>query len=295
MTPKQRWEFGAAAALLLVLLAIGVATGGAWLRARRLAPQFERALGKDVPHDVDAGPVVDLPRVEALVAQGADVNARGDQAITPLIVAVRARNLRLVQELLGRGARVNAADQAGHTPIQEACGFLTPPDLEIVRTLLAAGANPNVHYRLSTPLGNAAGWGSVPAVKLLLNAGAGGSVKDLTAALLAAATATSYAEDALRSGRPRVDADQRRAVMKLLLARGADVNGSNQAGYTVLQETVRAGQVDAVRVLLAHGADPNRSSRPEETPIRLARDRGALLPGRVRAIVRLLRRAGAKQ
>lgn len=73
-----------------------------------------------------------------------------------------------------------------------------------------------------------------------------------------------------------------------LLNQGADVNSRNRDGETALYRAVRVGDVDAVDMLLKHGADPNiRVSRFGVTPLMIAaRD------GRV-GIVKLLLDHGA--
>jgi ankyrin repeat protein len=59
-------------------------------------------------------------------------------------------------------------------------------------------------------------------------------------------------------------------VCEVLLQTGADVNvQTNPQGYAPLHSAAFAGHIDAIRVLLAHGADRNllnyRSERPADT------------------------------
>jgi ankyrin repeat protein len=63
--------------------------------------------------------------------------------------------------------------------------------------------------------------------------------------------------------------------MSLLIDRGANVNGVALDGWTPLTQAAAAGQLDAVRVLLAHGADINRAGNTV-TPLHYAIFKGNL-------------------
>ena len=78
-------------------------------------------------------------------------------------------------------------------------------------------------------------------------------------------------------------------IVEALLKKGADITARNQLGYTALMQAAYSDYVDteAVRTLLAHGADVNVQGKDGETPLSLAKKRGET------AIVRLLRQAGA--
>lgn len=109
--------------------------------------------------------------IRQLVAAGADVNARGENANTPLMSATDRPDT--VRELLALGADVNAVTHDGVTPLWFACGDL---ELDSVRLLLAAGADPNLDRRWGESVLYIATAFSrdevVEAVKLLLDAGA---------------------------------------------------------------------------------------------------------------------------
>ncbi|EKX40749.1 hypothetical protein GUITHDRAFT_60244, partial [Guillardia theta CCMP2712] len=57
-----------------------------------------------------------------------------------------------------------------------------------------------------------------------------------------------------------------------LLVQGVETNFSDEWGTTVLQLAVKQGNVEAVKLLLEHGADPNvaSSSDSETTPLHTA-------------------------
>ncbi|HEU0121552.1 MAG TPA: ankyrin repeat domain-containing protein [Bryobacteraceae bacterium] len=153
-----------------------------------------------------------------------------------LLDAVRSDDLVSVERLLKEGADVNEREPDGGTPL---AGAATRSNTAIAAVLLKAGANPNI--------GNELGLGP------LAIAIANGSLEMVDRLLAARADANTPRENgetplmtAARMG--RVD------MMKLLLAKGAAPNGHDKKfGQTALMWA--AGNPDAVRLLLAHGAD----------------------------------------
>lgn len=83
----------------------------------------------------------DAARVRALAAAGADLNAadRGGTRWTPLLHAIHKGQRSAVRALLDAGADVNRASPSGLSPLEMAAGN---GQVDIVRQLLAAGANP---------------------------------------------------------------------------------------------------------------------------------------------------------
>ncbi|HEX4999201.1 MAG TPA: ankyrin repeat domain-containing protein [Terriglobia bacterium] len=71
-----------------------------------------------------------------LIEHGANVNARNNYGLPPLLIAVRARQTEIVRALLARGADPNFRS-GSTTPLTEARG-----SDEITRMLIAAGAKP---------------------------------------------------------------------------------------------------------------------------------------------------------
>ncbi len=55
-----------------------------------------------------------------------------------------------------------------------------------------------------------------------------------------------------------------------ILARGADINGSDANGMTAIMRAATHGQIRMARVLLKHGADPNKPRNDKYTPLMLA-------------------------
>ena len=82
----------------------------------------------------------DLVWVQFLIAKGANVNARDNRGVTPLVAASEMGLLEGVDELIKSGARVDEANNTGETPLISA---VHRKDLALVRMLVKAGANPD--------------------------------------------------------------------------------------------------------------------------------------------------------
>ena len=96
------------------------------------------------------------------------------------------------------------------------------------------------------------------------------------------------------SGRPLMMAAKKyegTTTVKLLVARGADVNGSDQYGRTALIVAARYGRLETVRFLLKKDADPNAESimKKWKTPLIAAKLRDH------DEVAALLLNAGAEQ
>ena len=63
-------------------------------------------------------------------------------------------------------------------------------------------------------------------------------------------------------------------IVRMLLDHGADPNARQQVGYTALMECARAGRDDMVSLLLAHGANPTLTSDDGKSASDLAREQG---------------------
>ncbi len=63
-------------------------------------------------------------------------------------------------------------------------------------------------------------------------------------------------------------------VIRILVAHGATVNGSNLTGFSPLHHAAESGSLEAALALLTAGADPQRLNNDGETPSAVARRRG---------------------
>jgi len=143
----------------------------------------------------------------------------------------------------------------------------------VVKTLLAAGANPNaVGPEGLTPLWAAVFSRNGEILRGLLVAGAAVDMPSAPGALTALmhSARAGFVEG-----------------MLLLLRSGADVNARSPKGFTALSVAVSANQPEAVALLIAHGADVEKGPPGEFTPLTVAARRGYL------GVLELLLKAGA--
>ncbi len=187
--------------------------------------------------------------VASLVLHAAATNASAPE----FAAAVRAGDLPALRALIDAGdtgpGEIDIAAPDGTTALLWA---VQGDDIELVRTLLDAGADPNRSNRYDiTPLWLAATNGSARLVELLLARGAD------------AQWAMSHGETALMAAARAGAADSIRS----LLAAGADPNAHETAhGETALMWAAAEDHADAIRALIAGGADPNAHSHELDLP-----------------------------
>lgn len=231
-----------------------------------------------------------------LLAAGADPNpAERSSRMTPLFYAADARgDPALVRLLLDHGARAEAADAQGETPLHRAA---FAGDTTSVRLLLDRGADPNAGPR-GTPLASAAQGGRLEVARLLIERGADGDRggessrlpwkgTPLEVAMMSRAESRSLEIAALLIERgARVDArsaDGRTLLhqtaeeglldwVRFLLDRGAAVGARDATGATPLHEAVRHARLEVAGLLLDRGADPGAAAADGTTPLALARE-----------------------
>lgn len=110
------------------------------------------------------------------------------------------------------------------------------------------------------PLGLAAYFGHVDAVRVLLDRGAPidqVARNPMRIQPLHAAAAGGHGE-----------------IVALLVGRGAPVNATQQGGWTPLHATVKRGDTELTRLLLDHGADPKLQNEEGKSAIGLAAEQG---------------------
>jgi ankyrin repeat protein len=225
--------------------------------------------------------------VEALIEGGADIRQRSNAGTTPLMFAVRKGDMRSVDALLAAGADVNEKRFDLATPLLVA---IINGHEDLVDLLLAKGADPNAEGG-STDL-SVQGSRARP-IKITLKTpsyrdqlkdvgteGGNGANNSWGRPLQAAVhVANWHVSDEFIA----VNIDRMR-VIKSLLKHGADVNARNtdmeprwsgaryrrrQVGLTPFLAAARQADIEVMRLLLEHGADPKMNTPLNITPLML--------------------------
>lgn len=182
-------------------------------------------------------PETAIPSSQAAGVKPADSQRELSEA---LHAAVRAGNVKQAAELIDAGADVNSLDALGGTPLLTASWS---GRADLVALLLSRGAAVNATHREagSSALEYAVLTTRPDIIKLLLASGA-----DVHRKRQNSETVLHLA--ASRGSPP---------VLELLLEAGADITATDDSGNSPLDEAVLHDRTDAVRTLLAHGAELN--------------------------------------
>jgi len=192
------------------------------------------------------------------------LNARGDDGVPAVRLAMYYRHPEIAQTLIQRGATLEIHDAAAAGEMQRLRELATG-DAALVNSLSTDGA---------TPLGLAAFFGQREAVEFLLDHGAQIDMR---------ATNPAFPFTPLHSAMSA----GHKAIAGLLLARGADVNVREGGGMTVLHEAAGQGNLEYLQMLLERGANPSAKTDDGKLPEDFARER------KFAAVVELLERARA--
>jgi hypothetical protein len=199
--------------------------------------------------------------------------------------AIQRNDAVAVQALISKGANVNELGRENTTLLQAALQQLrkTPGEWEVLRALMAAGADPN------------AGSGELPLTMAIQLSGKAGPepVKLLLDAKANPNALTEFGEPVWFQA---VGVTVPGEVLTMLLQRGADVQASGRDGkHNALGAAAAAQNWKAVLMLLQKGADPNKVRTPMgqglleklESDLRSYGDRGGDNGGLAEAIAYL--------
>ncbi len=217
-----------------------------------MATQSEaRSREIDLNQAVTAGRVGEVSR---LLRDGVDPNGLDDKsrnfkyAFTALCNAIQAAAHTVSRERV-------LIDEAN----QELFPGSAPADIagerersiEIVRLLLSAGANPNLRTFSRTPVSLAAQFGDKEIMQILLDAGANpsGECWSPLSTLPRTKGALAFYCNAIHIAADKGFAD----IVRLLLARGADISAREHSGRTALQIARERNHTEIVTILERHG------------------------------------------
>jgi ankyrin repeat protein len=290
------------------VLAIGLVSTLAWLQFTAPEREFRKAI-LDGDAEKCESVILDHPEFDLNAPISTIAIGTNEFRITPLMLASRSSRIDAVEMLLAHGADPNAVDSNGNTALAHA---VLAGQEEAVTVLLRSGADPNLEKAegLATPLSVAATATSPEIVHLLARAGGDVSVRSdagytlthlaartgcippavLRALLEEGAPPDAVAQDgrspllcAAKSGK-----EGRAAKIRLLLEHGANPNRrGGRDNRSALHWTARRGDEEATRMLLEAGADVNAVDERGESVLHAAAERGTA------EVVRLLLEYGA--
>ena len=217
-----------------------------------------------------------LEMVEMLISRGANVNARNKFDYTPLHKAIsnymvakpNEKNCdKIVSILLDNGAKVDAQDGNGNTPLIYSVQKIDP-----FKNLIAKGANVNTQNKngesvlmfavkgglLKVILGAIpVVGGSVEAVKYLVSKGADIELKD------------KWGKTALMHAAGGVNAQGNKYntytdIVEILIKKGAKLDVEDNEGHTALYWANRYNRTKSADLLLAKGANPAKNYNKAE-------------------------------
>ena len=175
-----------------------------------------------------------------------------DKALEELAIAAQNGNLEKCRELIRAGNNVNEPDSAGFLPLHYAC---LSGSIPVATMLLKHGSDVSSYLTGMSPMEISAKNGHEDLIQLLQQYGAD-------------------VEDGGAGGSPPIVSaccGGHLNCIEALINLGADINAGDLEGLTALHMTTRLKAPKAIiKILIANGADKTRISRKLLTPLQLA-------------------------
>jgi uncharacterized protein len=268
--------------------------------------------------------------VKALLASGAHIDQPESNGVRPLLIAILNDHAATARYLIEHGASVNADDWYGRTPLWAAVdsrnveldGEINAQtadragELELIKLLLAKGANPDARVREYVPTrmwlmqGGSLSWvdftgqtpflraalsGDVTTMRLLLDYKANPNIATFggTTPLMAAAGVNWVYFQTFDEGQ-----DKLLEAVKLCVSLGQDVNAANSMGIRAIHGAANRGSDAIVRYLVEQGArldakdNQGRTARTWADGVFLATHAAVPKPTTVRLIDELCQSTG---
>ena len=212
---------------------------------------------------------VNLDAVKFLIENKADVNARDGTGDTPLMTNAETTGHtdqpQIAKALIAARVAVNAQNNDGETALFKA----SQENAEVVRVLLANGADPNLKNKEGTSPAQVTigSIDSLVTLPLLIKYKADLTIKDEKERTLLHKACIAHDSNST----------------EILLENGIDINAKDSEGFTPLilaindvvlpteldgdEKVARGGREDVVELLLKHGANPNLADPAGNTPL----------------------------
>jgi ankyrin repeat protein len=229
----------------------------------------------------DAAERGDIDAAAKALRQGADVNGRNDRGMTPLMLVPFSGSLAMAKFLVEKGAQVNATTDNGVTPLITAA--MKHPD--IAKYLVEKGADVNAPFLMDSSgkefffIVGFAYLSSMDMTRLVFAKGLSVKSRDsIWSMVIPALRFVSFGQDLSPQ-------------FAFFIDKGASVNALPEGTTTPLMHAAEGGHVELVRLFLAKGADVNAKTEHGLTALKAA---GSATSNKDQ-IIDVLRKAGARE